>query len=266
MKLLSRFNVSREKDGPRKFSLEMSMSGVISVGIVVVLGMCWVFILGILVGRGYRPEAAVPQIDRMMPTTEAKMPDNTTPSAPPTVLKPEELQFMEGLQGKDGEVVAESTQKAPADGKKSPALKSRDLSDAKTAPVAAPAVPVSRPAPQAPLATPTPVKAVPPAPHPAPETDARAAKTKVEPKSPFDKTARYTATYQVASFPGRDQAETLVRQLAKKGFTASVHEAKSNNSMVFRVNVQIKGTEADITDGLKKTGEKAPILLGKKPL
>ena len=94
MKLLNRVNVSRDKDGPRKFSFEMSMSGVISIGIVVVLGMCWVFILGILVGRGYRPEAAVPQIAQMMPTTEATPPDNTTPANPPSVLKPEELQFM----------------------------------------------------------------------------------------------------------------------------------------------------------------------------
>ena len=75
MKLLSRLNATRENGGPRKFTFEISMSGVVSVGIVVVLGMCWVFILGILVGRGYKPETAVPQIAQMMPTTEAKLPD-----------------------------------------------------------------------------------------------------------------------------------------------------------------------------------------------
>ena len=65
MKLLSRLNATRENGGPRKFTFEISMSGVVSVGIVVVLGMCWVFILGILVGRGYKPETAVPQIAQM---------------------------------------------------------------------------------------------------------------------------------------------------------------------------------------------------------
>lgn len=281
MKLLSRFNVSRDKDGPRRFSFEISMSGIISIGIVVVLGMCWVFILGILVGRGYRPEAAVPQIAQMMPTTEATQPGNSTPAATPTVLKPEELQFMENGGGKDGEVVTDSTQKGPADGK-SGAPKGHDLPDTH-APVpmgsaaAVPAIPaVAKPAPaQAPVTAakaPAPrehagaAAKTPPAPVKPKAEEIRPQKGRVEPKSPFEKTGRYSATYQVASFPGRDQAETMVKQLAKKGITASVHEAKSNKSVVFRVNIQLKGTEADIADSLKKTGEKGPILLGKKPL
>jgi cell division septation protein DedD len=269
MKLLSRFNVSRENNGPRKFSFEISMSGVVSVGIVVVLGMCWVFILGILVGRGYRPESAVPQIAQMMPTTETTLPDNTTTAAPPSVLKPEELQFMD-LQDKEGEVVADSTQKSSADGKKSPPLKSRDLIDARSAPmgsaVAATSV-AAVPAKNAPQPSIAPIPAAKAAPTPkAPSEDAHAAKSKVDPKAPFEKTSRYTATYQVASFPAREQADTLVKNLTKKGITASIQEAKSNKSTVFRVNIQIKGTEADIAEGLKKTGEKGPILLGKKPL
>lgn len=280
MKLLSRFNVSREKDGPRRFSFEVGMSGIISVGIVVVLGMCWVFILGILVGRGYRPEAAVPQIAQMMPTTEAASPGNTEPSAPPSVLKPEELQFMDDLQGKEGEVVADSTQKGSADGKKGPhGLKSHDLADARPVPMGSamvsPSVPATRatPQPQAATASGQPkAEARPASPAPkapaakAAEEPARPSNAKVEPKAPFEKTTRYAATYQVASFPAKDQADSLVKQLAKKGITASIHEAKSNKSVVFRVNIKLKGTEADIAEGLKKTGEKGPILLGKKPL
>jgi hypothetical protein len=259
MKLLSRFNVSQDKGGPRKFSFEISMSGVISVGIVVVLGMCWVFILGILVGRGYRPEAAVPQIAQMMPTTEPKA--DGAPAAAPAVLKPEELQFMEGLQDKDGEVVADSTQKAPADGKKGSGLKSRDLADAKSVPMGQAAVATAIPA-QA--AVPAP-KATPQAPKPAAE-DARA-KARVEPKAPFEKKGpKFVATYQVASFPAKDQAQSLAQKLAQKGVPATVQEAKSGNNSVFRVKIQIKGTEAEIADGLKRTGEKGPILLGKKPL
>uniref|UniRef100_I2Q1P9 Sporulation related protein n=1 Tax=Desulfovibrio sp. U5L TaxID=596152 RepID=I2Q1P9_9BACT len=261
MKLLSRFNVSQDKGGPRKFSFEISMSGVISVGIVVVLGMCWVFILGILVGRGYRPEAAVPQIAQMMPTTEPKA--DGAPAAAPSVLKPEELQFMEGLQDKDGEVVADSTQKAPADGKKGSGLKSRDLPDAKSVPMGQAAVATAIPA-QAAVAAP---KAGPQAPKPSAE-DARAKAGRVEPKSPFEKKAgpKFVATYQVASFPAKDQAQTLAQKLAQKGVSATIQEAKSGNNSVFRVKIQIKGTEAEIADGLKRTGEKGPILLGKKPL
>ncbi|MYL83874.1 SPOR domain-containing protein [Desulfovibrio aerotolerans] len=255
MKLLSRLNATRENGGPRKFTFEISTSGVVSVGIVVVLGMCWVFILGILVGRGYKPEAAVPQLAQIMPTTEARMPDNTTSQAPPSVLKPEDLQFMEdihGQPGSEGGSVPES--KAAADPKKTaPPAKPHDLTEVR------PVAPARTAAPAAPAA---------PAPKAVPDEPKAVAAAKVEPKMPFDKKAsvRYAATYQVASFPAREQAETHVKQLAKKGITASVTEAKSNNSKVFRVTIQIKGSDAEITDSLKRTGEKGSILLGKKPL
>ncbi|MEA4857363.1 SPOR domain-containing protein [Solidesulfovibrio sp.] len=256
MKLLSRFNVSQDKGGPRKFSFEISLSGVISVGIVVVLGMCWVFILGILVGRGYKPEAAVPQIAQMMPTTEIKQPEGTTNSAPPTVLKPEELQFMEGLhEGKDGEVVADSTQKSPADGRKA--------GDPKAAPMgAAPAAMAIPPQPK-PAAG-----AIPPAPPKPAVVPAAPSRASVEPKAPFEKkeAGKYVATYQVAAFPSKEQAETMVKNLSRKGLAASIQEGTSNNRAVFRVKVQLKGSEAEIAQGLKRTGEKGPILLGKKPL
>jgi len=247
MKLLSRLNATRENGGPRKFTFEISTSGVVSVGIVVVLGMCWVFILGILVGRGYKPEAAVPQLAQIMPTTEARMPDNTTSQAPPSVLKPEDLQFMEdihGQPGSEGGSVPES-KAAPDPKKAAPPAKPHDLTEVR---------PVAR----------TPV----PAPKVVADEPKPAAAAKVEPKMPFDKKAsvRYAATYQVASFPAKEQAESHVKQLAKKGITASVTEAKSNNSKVFRVTIQIKGSDAEITDSLKRTGEKGSILLGKKPL
>ena len=251
MKLLSRLNATRENGGPRKFTFEISTSGVVSVGIVVVLGMCWVFILGILVGRGYKPEAAVPQLAQIMPTTEARMPDNTTSQAPPSVLKPEDLQFMEdvhGQPGSEGGSVPES--KAAADPKKAaPPAKPHDLTEVR--PVA-----------------PAPARTAAPAPKAVADEPKAAAAAKVEPKMPFDKKAsvRYAATYQVASFPAKEQAESHVKQLAKKGITASVTEAKSNTSKVFRVTIQLKGSDAEITESLKRTGEKGSILLGKKPL
>lgn len=247
MKLLSRLNATRENGGPRKFTFEISMSGVVSVGIVVVLGMCWVFILGILVGRGYKPETAVPQIAQMMPTTEAKLPDGEA-KAPPSVLKPEDLQFMEDVHNQLGADTADAPPaKTPADPKK-PAAPAKPHDQTEVRPVGGAA------APRAAAVVPPPAK-----PAEAP---------RVDPKSTFDKKAgtRYTATYQVASFPGKAQAETHVKDLAKRGLTASVREAKSGNSVVFRVTVQFKGSDAEISDSLKKSGEKGAILLGKKPL
>lgn len=259
MKLLSRLNATRENGGPRKFTLEISMSGVVSVGIVVVLGMCWVFILGILVGRGYKPETAVPQIAQMMPTTEAKLPDGEA-KAPPSVLKPEDLQFMEDVHNQPGADTADAAPaKNPADPKKQVApAKPHDQTEVRPVGGAASA----RQAPSsAPPAAPRAAAVVPP---PAKPAEA----PKVDPKSTFDKKTgpRYTATYQVASFPGKAQAETHVKELAKKGVTASVREAKSGNNVVFRVTIQVKGSDAEISDSLKKSGEKGAILLGKKPL
>ncbi|MEF3698791.1 MAG: SPOR domain-containing protein, partial [Desulfolutivibrio sp.] len=121
MKLLSKFNVSNE-GGPRKFSFELTMSGLVSLGIVLVLGISWVFILGILVGRGYRPEEAVPELAQIMPSTETS---STLDNAqPPTVLRPEELQFMEDLQNKTGgpeTITVDSVPKTPPH-KPTPAL------------------------------------------------------------------------------------------------------------------------------------------------
>ena len=260
MKLLSRINAARENGGPRKFTFEISMSGVVSVGIVVVLGMCWVFILGILVGRGYKPETAVPQIAQMMPTTEAKLPDGEA-KAPPSVLKPEDLQFMEDVHTQPGAEAADAAGKAPADPKKT-AVAAKPHEQTEVRPVGGAAAAAPRPAtPPASQAAPRAAAVVPP---PAKPAEA----PKVDPKSTFDKKAgtRYTATYQVASVPGKAQAETHVKELAKKGVAASVREAKSGNTGVFRVTVQLKGSDAEISDSLKKSGEKGAILLGKKPL
>lgn len=243
MKMLSKVNVSRDSNGPRKFSLELTTSGVISIAIVALLGMCWAFILGILLGRGYRPENAVPPLANIMPTAESKLPDETV-GAPPKVLKPEELQFMEGLQdkGKGGEVVADSTQKGPTDPQKlsgPSALRSHDLPDA-------------RPGASAAVAT---VPAQP---------QAKVNNSKVPNDKPREK--KFRATYQVASFPAKDQAETMVKRLGAKGLNASVYTAKVNNRTMFRVHIQLRGTASEITEGLKKSGEKGPILLDKKPL
>jgi len=253
--------VSRDQNGPRKFSLELTTSGVVSIAIVALLGMCWAFILGILLGRGYKPETAVPPLANIMPTTEARLPDEATGS-PPKALKPEDLTFMDNIQdkGKDGDVVADSTQKGPSEPKKMPGsqLKSRDLPDTRAVAgqvPTAPAVPSAKAQPTGQAAKTT----------AAPPTKAQA---KVDPKTPFDKASggKYRATYQVASFPARDKADAMVKRLAGKGLSATIHEAKSNNRTVFRVNIQLRGTDAEINDTLRKSGEKGPILLDKKPL
>lgn len=280
MNVLDKLNLSRGGNDSKSEPSDINMRSVISVGVVLVVGMCFAFILGILVGRGYRPENAVPQLANVMPTTEPAHADESK-DGEPKALKPEDLTFMDGLQnkGKEVEVVTDSTQKGPAEPKKvSPGgLRVHDLNDApaghQSPPPAHPIPPVA-PAVAAP-AKPAPVKPAPqakpakPAPQAKPDKPAKpTAAPSVEPKKPFAKSGgvRYRAVYQVASFPGKQQAETMAKRLAGKGIAVSIREGKSKDRKVFRVDIRLSGTEADITEALRRTGEKGPILLEKKPL
>ena len=55
-------------------------------------------------------------------------------------------------------------------------------------------------------------------------------------------------------------------RLAKKGVKASVEEAKVDGKSLYRVIVQVKGTDAEIKQTLEKAGAKKPILREKKSL
>lgn len=112
MKVVDRFNVSKSPEGPRKFTFEFTGPGLISIVVVTVLGIVWVFILGVLMGRGYKPEIAVPQLGQIMPSTAA--PAQPEQKEPPLALKAEELHFMDNLQGKKGSdtVTVDSTAKS----------------------------------------------------------------------------------------------------------------------------------------------------------
>jgi cell division septation protein DedD len=54
--------------------------------------MVWAFILGILVGKGYRPENAIPEIAQIMPEKQQVEPKQ------PRVLKAEELDYYDRLK------------------------------------------------------------------------------------------------------------------------------------------------------------------------
>lgn len=138
MKVVDRFNVSKEPEGPRKFTFEFTGPGLISVIVVGVLGIAWIFILGILVGRGHKPENAIPQVAQIMPSSPTSaQPDNREQ---PTVLKAEELQFQDTLQGKKPHetVTVDSTRKSEQALAGGAAAKPGGQSGAASAPGAAP--------------------------------------------------------------------------------------------------------------------------------
>lgn len=285
MKVVDRFNVTKPPEGPRKFSFEFTGPGLISVVVVGVLGIVWVFILGVLVGRGYKPENAVPQVAQIMPSTApAAQQENREP---PTVLKPEDLQFQDTLQGrKPQETVTVDSAKKPADAPGAATLQGgsepvNSLAPAAGAPGSAGA-PVSTtalektpaPLPKGQVATsPAQPDRKTPKADPAKPTDPKDAKAAKDAKDLKDakaakdtKSPKIQATYQIAALDKQSQAQAEVDRLAKKGVKASVEEAKVDGKTLYRVIVQVKGTDAEIKKTLEKAGAKKPILRDKKSL
>lgn len=88
--------------GKRRFTFEFSLAGLLSLALLSIMILVWIFIFGVLVGRGYRPEALIPQLSRVLPGNgPAPVAEQAPPPAPEKkyqVLKPEELDFHDNLQ------------------------------------------------------------------------------------------------------------------------------------------------------------------------
>jgi len=86
---------SKTSSGSRKrWKFEFGPAGMAGLCSVMALIMAWAFILGILVGRGYKPESVITELGHRMPSL-SKGPTTPSPSGP---LLPEELRFFETLQ------------------------------------------------------------------------------------------------------------------------------------------------------------------------
>ena len=122
----SKFKVKPPKPSkpPRVFSFTLSLPGLISAVGSGILALSFFFVMGILIGRGYRPESDVPQLGEIMPTKEhgqlAEEPRK------PEILKPEELGYSDRLKA-DPEKVMDQ-----------PAPKTEEKPEPKPEPVAKP--------------------------------------------------------------------------------------------------------------------------------
>ncbi len=234
-------NVRKDKDdgAPRRFTFSFSTPGVVSLAVVAVAALAWAFVLGVLVGRGYKPEQAVPELARIMPDAErnATAPAPEKPEAP-GVLKAEELHFYDNLNKKPGEEAATEAE-APAP-KPKPAPKAEPAKAAEAAPQAPPA--------QA---------------EPAPAPKAEPAQAQAE------SGARFAYVYQVGSLRDPEDAGRYAAKLRKLGLTTSIEAAEVGGATWHRVMVHFQGTPQE-TDALKDIlatlGITKPIMKSKKPL
>src|SRR6056297_1145605 len=84
----------------KPIQLHLTWSGLISWGVFSFVVVAWAFILGVLVGRGYQPEAVLPMVAEYMPGhVDDTQPD---PQNQKQVLSAQELGFFENLQAQTG--------------------------------------------------------------------------------------------------------------------------------------------------------------------
>jgi len=216
---------SKEKEagatGKRKITITASPAACTGLAVVSLLCFVWVFVFGLIVGRGYQPEEAVPELKQFMPAPRLNASGQPnaaglqeTPVAQ-QVIKPEELAFFDQLK-KDPAPAARTVKQSPAPSR--------------------PAAPVVK-------ATPKPV--VEPA-KPAVQTVA------TETAADTGKGEVYNYVYQVAASQDLDAAVRLKARIEASGLKSRIESAKSNGATWHRVQVLFRGTPEDTRD-LKST-------------
>jgi septal ring-binding cell division protein DamX len=215
----------------KKYRLEFSSTGLIVTVVLSVVGLAWIFLLGVLVGRGYTPENAVPEIADFMPKEQPFVEEPMPPAggsadatakkpaaAEEKVIAPEELEFHKELAKKP----------------------------AATPPVVeAPALTAKKPAPPAPAPVP---KAV---------------------EKPLTAAQIHLYEYQAASYGSRSAAEAFQKRLSEKGVPTDIETADVKGKKVYRVIVGFTGSEkraAEVLTVLSGLGVKKPLLRKKKAL
>ncbi|MUM77190.1 SPOR domain-containing protein [Pseudodesulfovibrio sp. F-1] len=217
----------------RTWDFSLTLPGMISAVGAGALALTFFFVMGILIGRGYRPEADVPRLGQIMPRTEHGQLAEEQPL--PTVLQAEELEYPDRLRVSPDKIM--------------------DILPPEPTPAAAPA---PRPQPQAAVQpqAPAPQAAATPA---APQ--AQAALQPAAQAAPGDPVFDYV--YQVASFRQRDMAQTLADKLGTAGLKAGVESGDVNGATWHRVQVFHHGTAAStetMRAALAKFGVDKPLL------
>ncbi|WP_272699101.1 SPOR domain-containing protein [Desulfovibrio sp. Fe33] len=220
--------VPRINAAKKKFDFSLTLPGMISAVGAGVLALTFFFIMGILIGRGYRPEADVPPLRDIMPSAEhGRLAED---ASPPTVLTLEELDYQDRLKASPQQMLD-----TPAEEPK--------------------AAPKPEPKPET---KPEPKPEVKPAPEPAPEPAQAAAPAAVQPGEPV-----FDYVYQVASFRKMDMARSLSDKLSAAGLNARVESGEAKGATWHRVQVVHRGTPASTSQMktvLAKYGIDKPLL------
>jgi cell division septation protein DedD len=227
-------DASKSPLGKRAYTFSLSFSKLLTAVIVALIGVSWVFMLGVMVGRGYNPDAKINEI------TGRVLRGRQTPAVqepPQAVLRPEELNFGAALRDKP---LHNSTAAVGASDVQTPIAQSPIRQTNSTASGVA--------------GNATAVQTAPP--------------ERIAPQGA--QSARFDVIYQVAAFRGAEQADRLRELLEGEGVRTNMEKspAKDGKSL-YKVLAVRRGTEEDdkqLLAVLERLKLGSPLLRSKKPV
>jgi cell division protein FtsN len=241
--MITRKSSTTKNKNKDKLSFQLGLSGFLSLAVLVVIGMAWSFILGVIVGRGYQPEQMAREMaQKVLPEDFPLLTEKNE-----EVLKSEELEFFEKLKQGPSSVPPAAAPEVKA-----------------TPPQPKPKVPEAPKAAEAPAVSPgqSPIEA-------ALQSAAVAAGQSASPPAKETKGEVFVFNYQVAALASMEQAQTFLKKLDPGKFKTSVITATHEGKTWYRVYVHHQGTVDStlaLKEQLKSNGISGILLRSRTPL
>jgi len=231
----------------RQYSFTLGFGGMAALLAALTLSLTLFFVLGVLVGRGHRPEAALPVVAGIMPREMASRPAQPAPE----VLKEEDLGYSEQLGKKhEGPAPTRAIDKVERKAPEKPGEKKDDKSAAKPGDKSA-----EKPS----------DKAAKPGDKTAAKPGDKSAEKKTA-QQPDPDNQRYDYAYQAASFPDPEQAKAFLKRVKGLGLKGDIESGNTNGKAWHRVVVFFQGTPTDtrtLKEKLGSIGAQQPLLRSK---
>lgn len=241
----------------RVYSLSFTLPKLIFSVLFGALALTWVFIFGIMLGRGHKPEEKVPKLAQIMPSALSR---NSTMAPPPPaeVLRPDELTYQESLKGR---TVASAPPRSAEPPKAKGAEAKNAKTDAKKSPQSTGKDQTGK--------TPPKEKAKADATPVANKADVKTAEKNKTAKPEPAAAGRYDYVYQVAAFKDGPPAEAMRSKLQASGLKPTIEKQKDGATTWYRILVSFRGKPEDtrgMRETLAKNGISRVILRSKKTL
>ena len=246
----------------RSYNYSFTFGGLATLVAALTLALTLFFVLGVLVGRGHRPEAALPPIARMMPT---EPPAN---QATADILRADELQYGDNLGVKTTDATPskaiDKVERKSPEKPKAEAEKKADKKDEKAAEKKDDKKDEKKATDKAAAEKLADKKSA-----DAGKDAVRDAKESAAKESDKD-AKRYDYVYQAGSFPDQEQAKAFLKKVKGAGLPKAVMETGTvGGKSWYRVVVPFQGTPVE-TRGLKaklnSIGVSKIVMRSKKPL